>query len=88
MEIKGLKEELRKNMGVNVDIGISHKLYGNQKIRCNLDYILDEERVGFRLNEEQEVFVYLKDLVGYGVEDGIYFADNLMKIEIKLNKVA
>lgn len=88
MEIKGLKEELKKNMGASVNIDISHKLYGNQKVRCNLDYIFDKERIGFRLNKEQEVFIYLKDLVGYGVEDGIYFADSVMKISIKLNRAA
>lgn len=88
MEIKGiniLEKELKRNKGVGAMIGISHKLYGDQKIRCDLDYIFDEERVGFRVNNQQEIFIYRVDLVDYGIEDGIYFADDVMKINIKLN---
>ena len=81
-----LEEVLRENKGVDAMISISHKLYGDQKIKCELDYIFDEERVGFRVNNGQEIFIYRVDLVDYGTKDGIYFADNVMEIRIKLNR--
>lgn len=80
---KGIKIELEKYRGADVMIGIAHKLYGNQKIRCCLDYIFDEERIGFKMKAGQEVFIYRVDLVDYGIKDGIYFADDVMKIDIK-----
>ena len=80
---KGIKKELKKYKGVDVIIGIDHKLYGSQKIRCCLDYIFDEQRIGFRTKNDQEVFIYRANLVDYGIKDGIYFADDIMKIYIK-----
>lgn len=80
---KGIKIELEKYKGADVIIGIAHKLYGNQKIRCCLDYIFDEQRIGFKAKNGQEVFIYRVDLVDYGIKDGIYFADDIMKIYIK-----
>lgn len=67
-------------------IGISHKLFGDQKIKCNLDYIFDDDRIGFKVKNGQEIFIYRVDLVDYGIKDGIYFADDIMKINIKLNR--
>ena len=87
MEIKGiniLEEAFIKNNGEDALISISHKLYGDQKIKCELDYIFDEERIGFKTVNGQEIFIYRQDLVDYGTKDGIYFADNIMEIRIKL----
>lgn len=81
-----LEEVLRENKGVDATISISHKLYGEQKIKCELDYIFDAERVGFRAKNGQEIFIYRVDIVDYGTKDGIYFADDVMEIRIKLNK--
>ena len=83
-----LEEELRKNNGIDAIISISHKLYGSQKIKCALDYIFDNERIGFRVKNGQEIFVYKSDIINYGIKDGIHFADNLMEIKIKLNRAA
>ena len=79
-----LEEALGQNQGVDAIISISHKLYGLQKIKTELDYILDADRVGFRVKNGQEIFIYRADLVDYGTEDGIYFADELMEIKIKI----
>jgi len=89
MEIKGiniLEKELKKYKGADVMIDICHNLYGNQKVKCCLDYIFDKNRVGFKTGSQYEIFIYRADLVDYGIKDGIYFADNVMKIDIKLNK--
>lgn len=87
METKGiniLEEKLKEYQGGDAMISISHKLYGAQKLKIKLNYIWDNERVGFRVASGQEIFVYKQDLVDYGTKDGIYFADELMKIEIKI----
>lgn len=88
MENKGIniiEEALKRNKGEDATISIFHKLYGGtQKIQLKLDYICDEERVGFRVKNGQEIFVYKKDIIRYGIKDGIYFADELMEISIKL----
>ena len=81
-----LEEALTKNNGVDATISISHKLYGEQKIKCALRCIFDDERVGFRVKNGQEIFIYKSDIVDYGIKDGIYFADNLMEINIKLHE--
>ena len=87
MEIKGIniiEKALKDIKGKVATISTFHKLYGSQTIRCSLDYIWDEERVGFRVKNGQEIFVYKTELVDYGTKDGIYFADDLMKISIKI----
>lgn len=87
METKGinlLEKALKENNGRAAMISISHKLYGNQRLKCKLDYIFDGNRIGFRVKDGQEKFIYKNDLVDYGTKDGIYFADDLMKIEIKI----
>ena len=89
METKGiniLEEAFYRNNGKDATISISHKLYGNQKIKCVLDYIFDNERIGFRAINRQEIFIYRKDLIDYGTKDGIYFADDIMEIKIKLHE--
>ena len=89
VEIKGiniLREAFHKSNGKDATISISHKLYGNQKIRCELDYIFDNERVGFKAINGQDIFIYRKDLIDYGTKDGIYFADDIMEIRIKLHE--
>ena len=86
METKGmniLEEKLREYQGGDAFISISHKLYGSQKLKVKLDYIWDEERIGFRANK-QEIYIYKDKLVNYGAKDGIYFADDIMEIRIKM----
>ena len=86
MKTKGiniLEEKLREYKGEDAIISISHKLYGGQKLQTKLDYIFDEQRVGFRINK-QEIYVYRDEILDYGVKDGIYFADDIMEIKIKV----
>lgn len=86
METKGisiLEEKLREYQGKDAVISTFHKLYGEQKLKIQLDYIFDEERIGFKINE-QEIFVYRDEVIDYGTKDGIYFADDVMEIRIKM----
>ena len=87
METRGiniLEEKLKEYQWGDAIISISHKLYGEQKLKIKFDYICDKDRVGFRTTSGHDIFVYKRDLVDYGTKDGIYFADDLMKIEIKI----
>lgn len=89
METKGinvLEKALKKYNGKDAMISISHKLYGDQKLRLNLDYIIDEERVGFMVKNGHEIFMYKTEITDYGTKDGIYFADDLMEINIQLHR--
>ena len=81
-----LERTLRENQGASVLVYTSHCFYGDQKIKCNLDYIFDANRVGFRVGE-QEIYIYRNEIKDFGIKDGIYFTDSIMKIRIKLNDV-
>lgn len=86
MNIKGINELLEKYNGKDATIRISHKLFGTQKIELKLSYIFDEDRIGFRVGNGQEIFIYTNDIIDFGIGDSIYFADDLMRIDIKLNE--
>ena len=79
-----LEKALKNSNGMDAIISISHKLFGKQTVKCKLDYIFEEERIGAKVKDGNELFIYRKDLVDYGIKDGIYFTDDLMEIKIKL----
>lgn len=84
--MKITKGILEKYNGKDATIRISHKLFGAQEIETELYFIFDENRVGFRVGNGQEIYIYTKDIVDYGIEGSIYFADDVMRIDIKLNE--
>lgn len=84
--MKMTKGILEKYNGKDANCRISHKLFGTQEIETKLDFIFDENRIGFRVGNGQEIYIYTKDMVDYGVEGSIYFADDIMRIDIKLNE--
>ena len=86
MNIKGINELWQKYNGKDATIRISHKLFGTQKIELKLSYIFDKNRIGFRVGNGQEIFIYTNDIIYFGIGDGIYFADDLMRIDIKLHE--
>lgn len=85
METKGIKEfirELKKIEGTNISININDKLYGDQKLKCALCLIDDEERFGLSV-QGRPIYIYKNRIVNYGVKNDIYFVcDNVMCIEI------
>ncbi len=69
--------------GENVEITVSHRLFGNQKVNCPLHIVEDEERLGFYVKDEAK-YVWKKELYDYGFKNGVYyFADDLLSIELK-----
>lgn len=86
MEQKGiniLEKALKKYNGKDVEIHIFHSLYGEQKIKCCFDYIFDENRIGFKAGKN-EIYILRSGIINFGVKDGIFFADDIMEIRIKL----
>ena len=89
METKGiniLEEKLKKYNGEYAAIRISHKLYGTQKIETELNYFCDDKCIGFSIKNGQEIYIYKDEVKDFGIKDGIYFADDLMRIDIKLHE--
>ena len=81
--IENFVEELKKINGKCVQINITHKLYGDQKIEYDLCVLNDKCRLGFLINE-QEIYLNKGGIIDYGVIKGMYFwADKLMRIEIQ-----
>lgn len=78
-----LEKALNKIRGADVMVCISHRLYGDQKIKCNnFDYILDDEHIGVCIGGHR-IYMNKRDLRYCGTKNNIYFADDVMEIRIK-----
>lgn len=85
MAIKGvetLEQVLQQNNGKDAVISTSHKLYGDQKIKCKLDCIIDAERIGFRVKSGQEIYMYKSEIESVSIDGAIFFADDVMSVSI------
>lgn len=81
--IRDFITEVTKLEGKRVGIKITHQLYGNQKIETDFRIIDDASRLGFKINE-QEIYIEKEGLCNFGIIEGIYyFANDLMRIELK-----
>lgn len=81
-EIKELISAMQKIKREDAEISISHKLYGEQKIRCNFTPITDE-RVGFYVNKH-DIYINKNEIKNIKLGHDIYFSDGLMEIMIKI----
>lgn len=87
MAIKGietLEQVLQQNNGNSAVISTSHKLYGDQKIKCKLDCIVDEERIGFRVKSGQEIYMYKNEIESVSINGAIFFADDVMSVSVQV----
>ena len=80
--IENIEEHLKKHNGEDALISIFHKLYGNQKIQCKFDCIIDKERIGFRVKSGQEIYMLKKDIVDYQLNCNIRIVDDVMEVFI------
>ena len=80
-EIKYLIEAMSKIKGEDAEISIFHKLYGEQKLRCNFFPIINE-KIGFNI-KGQEIYIDRDKIEKIYLDNGICFADDVMTIEIK-----
>lgn len=81
-EIKNLTDILKAIKGEDVKINISHKLYGDQQIRCIFSPIVNEH-IGFNI-KGQSIYMDKKGIQKICLENNIYFADDVMEITIRV----
>lgn len=77
--------KLEKINGRRVRINTTHLLYGNQKIKCELDLINDDERLGFKVNG-QDIYMNKHEITYTELNstgDEFYFGNNLRTIKMK-----
>lgn len=80
--IKELIEAMYEVKGEDAEISIFHKLYGEQKLRCEFNPILDE-RIGFNI-KGQCIYIDKNKIIKIRLEDDIFFSDDIMEIMIKI----
>lgn len=86
METKGineLKKALEKHNGEDAVISISHKIYKGERFECKPECFIDEKRIGFRIKEGQEFYIYRNELQNWGIDNEIFFEDDVMRISFK-----
>jgi len=81
--IDSLERILQQHNGEDAVISISHKLYGGQKIKCELDCVIDANRIGFRAKNGQEVYMFKNDVEAFCTNNTLWFADDVMRVNIK-----
>lgn len=80
-EIKQLIKAMESIQGDGAEISIVHKLYGEQKLRCQFTPIINE-RIGFNI-KGQEIYIEKDKINKICLENDIWFADDVMEIKIK-----
>ena len=77
--IKGLQHLI----GKEVEIVTIHEWFGKEKYNCKFDFILDDRRIGFKV-QNSEIYVLKSDLeVLKEINGAYYIKDFLMEIIIK-----
>lgn len=82
--IETLEQVLKQNNGKSAAISTSHKLYGDQKIKCELNCMIDDERIGFRVKSGQELYMYKNEIESVRINDRIVFEDDVMIVSIQI----
>lgn len=81
-EIKELIKAMHEVKGEDAIISIFHKLYGEQKLKCVFDPIIDE-RIGFNV-KNHDIYIEKDKIEKIDLGNDIYFADDVMEIIIKI----
>lgn len=82
--IEELKNIFEKFSGKDAVICTSHQIFGDWKIRCKLIFFMDDQRLGVRVSEWNELYVYRDKLYIDVVDNYIMLADDMMRMEIAL----
>lgn len=80
-EIKELIKAMESIKGDGAEISIVHKLYGDQKLKCEFMPLVSE-KIGFNV-KGQEIYINRDEIKKVCLEDSIYFADDIMEVHIK-----
>ena len=87
MAIKGievLEKTLQQHNGEDAIISISHKLYGNQKIKCTLNCIVNGNHIGFQVNDNQKIYMYRDEIKEFCVSPSLFFMDDVMRVDLQI----
>lgn len=82
---KEIQELIKAMQGVKMEdaeICIFHKLYGEQKLRCEFFPIVDD-RIGFTI-KGQDIYIEKDKINKIQLGKEIYFSDDVMEIMIKI----
>lgn len=79
---KELIDVIKRIKGEDAEISIFHKLYGEQKLKCEFCPIIDE-RIGFKI-KGQDIYIEKDKIKEIQLGNEICFADDVMKIMIKI----
>ena len=81
-EIQELINAMHEAKGEDAIISIFHKLYGEQKLKYVFNPIVDD-RVGFKI-KNHDIYIEKDKIKKICLGNGIYFADDIMEIIIKI----
>lgn len=66
--------------GKKIKIVTTHKWFGRDEYRCELNLINDEKRIGFKIMNS-EIYLFKNEVSVFGEAGGtFYFQDDLMEI--------
>lgn len=82
-KIKELIGAMQKLKGEDAEISISHKLYGDQKLRCKFSPVITNEYIGFYAKEHDK-YIYRNEIKNIELGHNIFFSDDVMEIMIKI----
>ena len=82
--IETLEQVLKQNNGKSAVISTSHKLYGDQKIKCKLDCMIDDKCIGFRVKSGQELYMYKNEIESISINEFVVFADDVMRVSLQI----
>ena len=80
-EIRELIKAMESIKRDGAEISIVHKLYGDQKVKCEFLPIISE-KIGFNI-KGQEIYIDRDKIEKICLKDSICFADDVMEINIK-----
>lgn len=75
-------KELQELSGQMVKIVTLHKWFGKEKYSCQFDFIYDNMRIGFKV-QNKEIYILKTELKALEKKDGMYsIGDSLMEIMV------
>lgn len=81
-KLKELISAIQKVKGEDAEISISHKLYGDQKLRCKFSPITNEH-IGLNI-KGHDIYMDRNKIKNIELGNSIFFSDDVMEIMIKI----
>lgn len=82
--IEELKNVFEKFIGKDAVICTFHQIFGKWEIRCTFNFFMDDQRLGIRIREGDELYVYRDKLYIDVIDNHILLADDMLRMEIFL----